>query len=490
MGRGRKFTKLVMEEDENEMPSQTVDDYEPAAVGAEAEARSCDYNSELGPEGDDAVGAIKDAGGSILRADSTERGRERADSTERASPRSTDQAEIEPEPAAANATPPRPVEQQRPWEQQQPCDSRPLEELGLHWQELAAEAAGLEIEAMHLDQAGSTSSAAECYRQVAVKLLQAAEGLKQGLAVRQTLEHRAADAMERGAALEAIQASPGGARDKPPLNKAKLETQGILASTLAASVSSPEPEEMGRKAALPREEAKIFGTAAAIGGAAGLLLAGPLSAAALGAAAAYSTTREDTVGVTARKVCTTSIGMADCAMNKAVDTSLKAADFGLEEGRRRLLDAASGPAPPQPSKVQAFCRTHKDKCIRAAVAVEALQGALPRRQLTEEARRMRARYPDRVPVLCERASRSDLPELERKKFAVPGSMLCGEFKYIIHKQVAQASRGLDVDQTIYVFVGGASPKTSATMAELFEQHGSEDGFLYVCYCAENTLGRR
>ena len=42
--------------------------------------------------------------------------------------------------------------------------------------------------------------------QVAVKLLEAAEGLQQGHSVRQTLEQRAAEAMERVAALEAMQA--------------------------------------------------------------------------------------------------------------------------------------------------------------------------------------------------------------------------------------------------------------------------------------------
>jgi GABA(A) receptor-associated protein len=251
-----------------------------------------------------------------------------------------------------------------------------------------------------------------------------------------------------------------------------------------------EADELARRGSLQCEEAKVLGTAAALGGAAGMLLMGPISAASLGAMAAYATTREDPAGAAARKVCTASIGAADCAVNKAVSSGLKAADFALEEGRRRLLDAANGSASAGPTKMVDWCSKNKDKCIRAVAAVEAIQGTLPRHKLADEARRMRARYPDRVPVICERAARSDLPDIDRNKFAVPGSMSCGEFKYIIHKQVAQASRGLAVDQTIYVFVNGVSPRTSATMAELYELHGSEDGFLYVLYCAENTLGRR
>lgn len=352
------------------------------------------------------------------------------------------------------------------------------------WQELAAEAAGVEIEAMHWDQAGSPAAAAECYRLVMAKLLEAAESVQQDHAVQRMLRQRAEEALGRAAALENV--AQGAAGVLPEDQKMNLAAQGILASTLASTASSVDPD--GRKASIGKDEAKIMSTAAAIGGAAGMLLMGPLSAASLGAMAAYATTREDPAGVAARKVSTVSLGVADSAFNKAVCSGLKAADVVLEEGRKRLLEGLDGA--PSGGKLQNWCCTNKDKAIRAVAAVEALQGSLPRRKLSEEARRMRARYPDRVPVICERASQSDLPDLARKKFAVPGSMLCGEFKYIVHKQVTQASHGLAVDQTIYVFVGSASPKTSATMAELYEQHGADDGFLYVRYCAENTLGRR
>merc|ERR1712084_186467 len=89
----------------------------------------------------------------------------------------------------------------------------------------------------------------------------------------------------------------------------------------------------------------------------------------------------------------------------------------------------------------------------------------------------------------EKAPRSDLPELEKKKFLVPGSMLCGELKYIVHKHINQAvDVALAADQTIYLFANRTSPKTGALMSEIYEQHKSEDGFLYIEYSAENTLG--
>merc|ERR1719253_224523 len=106
-----------------------------------------------------------------------------------------------------------------------------------------------------------------------------------------------------------------------------------------------------------------------------------------------------------------------------------------------------------------------------------------------EARRILAKYPDRIPVICEKATRSDLPDIEKKKFLVPDTMLCGQFKYIIHKHINQcAAQTIAADQTIYLFVNNTSPKTGALMSEIYDSYKSEDGFLYITYSAENTLG--
>ena len=82
---------------------------------------------------------------------------------------------------------------------------------------------------------------------------------------------------------------------------------------------------------------------------------------------------------------------------------------------------------------------------------------------TAEAKRILTKYPDRIPVIVEKAARSNLPEIDKKKFLVPGSMLCGEFKYIIHKhlsqQLAGSSDALSAEQTLYLFVRNTPPRT-------------------------------
>mmetsp|Transcript_49027 Transcript_49027/g.142097 ORF Transcript_49027/g.142097 Transcript_49027/m.142097 type:complete len:126 (-) Transcript_49027:199-576(-) len=125
------------------------------------------------------------------------------------------------------------------------------------------------------------------------------------------------------------------------------------------------------------------------------------------------------------------------------------------------------------------------------MAASTLQEAVPFDKRSAEARRILAKYPDRIPVICEKALRSDLPDIEKKKFLVPGTMLVGEFKYIIHKHINQtASASIASDQTIYLFVNSTSPKTGALMSEVYDQYKSDDGFLYITYSAENTLGLR
>lgn len=102
---------------------------------------------------------------------------------------------------------------------------------------------------------------------------------------------------------------------------------------------------------------------------------------------------------------------------------------------------------------------------------------------------MLAKYPDRVPVMCTKSQYSELPQIEKIKFAVPGAMPCGEFKYIVHKNIVQAmGDNFRAEQTIYIFVNGVVPKTTTPMSELYEKFRADDGFLCITYGAENTLG--
>ncbi|KAG5184806.1 microtubule-associated anchor protein [Tribonema minus] len=100
-----------------------------------------------------------------------------------------------------------------------------------------------------------------------------------------------------------------------------------------------------------------------------------------------------------------------------------------------------------------------------------------------EAERIRAKYPDRIPVICEKADKSDIPDIDKKKYLVPADLTVGQFIYVIRKRVK-----LDPDKAIFIFVNDTIPQTSALMSQIYADKADEDMFLYVKYSSEGTFG--
>jgi len=100
---------------------------------------------------------------------------------------------------------------------------------------------------------------------------------------------------------------------------------------------------------------------------------------------------------------------------------------------------------------------------------------------------IRAKHPDRIPVIVEKRARDDsLPEIDKKKFLVPADLTIGQFVYVIRKRIK-----LTPEQAIFLFVNkGTLPPTVATLQKVYSQHMDEDGFLYMTYSGENTFGHR
>merc|ERR1719178_115862 len=105
--------------------------------------------------------------------------------------------------------------------------------------------------------------------------------------------------------------------------------------------------------------------------------------------------------------------------------------------------------------------------------------SLEKRQ--SEAERIRAKYPDRVPVICERADRSgDIPDIDKKKYLVPADLTVGQFQYVIRKRIK-----LEPSKALFIFVNSSTPPTSSLMSTVYEESRDEDGFLYVLYSGES-----
>ncbi|KAF3633923.1 Autophagy-related protein 8C [Capsicum annuum] len=100
-----------------------------------------------------------------------------------------------------------------------------------------------------------------------------------------------------------------------------------------------------------------------------------------------------------------------------------------------------------------------------------------------EASRIREKYPDRIPVIVEKSERSDIPNIDKKKYLVPADLTVGQFVYVIRKRIK-----LSAEKAIFIFVDNVLPPTGAIMSSIYDEKKDEDGFLYVTYSGENTFG--
>ncbi|PQE24212.1 autophagy-related 8 protein [Rutstroemia sp. NJR-2017a BVV2] len=100
-----------------------------------------------------------------------------------------------------------------------------------------------------------------------------------------------------------------------------------------------------------------------------------------------------------------------------------------------------------------------------------------------EAERIRQKYSDRIPVICEKVEKSDIATIDKKKYLVPSDLTVGQFVYVIRKRIK-----LSPEKAIFIFVDEVLPPTAALMSSIYEEHKDEDGFLYISYSGENTFG--
>jgi len=91
-----------------------------------------------------------------------------------------------------------------------------------------------------------------------------------------------------------------------------------------------------------------------------------------------------------------------------------------------------------------------------------------------EADKIRSKYPDRIPVICEKAKKSDIVDIDKKKldalllfyelrlmfcmisyrYLVPADLTVGQFVYVIRKRIK-----LTPENAIFIFVNNTLPPT-------------------------------
>lgn len=100
-----------------------------------------------------------------------------------------------------------------------------------------------------------------------------------------------------------------------------------------------------------------------------------------------------------------------------------------------------------------------------------------------ETNRIREKYPERVPVMVERAKGCNLNIIDKKKYLVPCDLTIGQFISIIRQRIK-----LPPDKAIFIFINNVLPSTSATIGNIYHEMKHGDGFLYIYYNGESVFG--
>jgi GABA(A) receptor-associated protein len=100
-----------------------------------------------------------------------------------------------------------------------------------------------------------------------------------------------------------------------------------------------------------------------------------------------------------------------------------------------------------------------------------------------ESKRIREKYSDRIPVICEKLPSSDINTIDKKKYLIPSDLTVGQFIYVIRKRI-----NLDPEKALFIFVNNKAQSAGTLLSLLYQNQADPDGFLYLNYSGENVFG--
>lgn len=72
----------------------------------------------------------------------------------------------------------------------------------------------------------------------------------------------------------------------------------------------------------------------------------------------------------------------------------------------------------------------------------------------QESSKIRTKYPDRIPVVVEKAPKSQIQDIDKRKFLVPNDISVAQFMWIIRRRIQ-----LPAEKAIFLFVGKVLPQS-------------------------------
>ena len=103
----------------------------------------------------------------------------------------------------------------------------------------------------------------------------------------------------------------------------------------------------------------------------------------------------------------------------------------------------------------------------------------------EMSEKLRKQFPDKIPIICEKAPKSKMKEIEKIKYLIPKDLTVSHFSLLLRKQIE-----LNPEETFYLLAKGKYSIVGETsIADIYEKYANkEDGFLYIVYAEQLYKG--
>jgi len=103
----------------------------------------------------------------------------------------------------------------------------------------------------------------------------------------------------------------------------------------------------------------------------------------------------------------------------------------------------------------------------------------------EQSERLRQKYPDKIPIICEKnKNEKRINKMEKTKFLVNSAMTSGHFLAVIRSKIK-----LENHVALFIFYGNSElVSNSELLSDVYLKLKDRDGFLYANYSSENTFG--
>lgn len=100
-----------------------------------------------------------------------------------------------------------------------------------------------------------------------------------------------------------------------------------------------------------------------------------------------------------------------------------------------------------------------------------------------ESTRVLTKYPDRVPIICQKSNVKGTPDIDKNKFLAPKDLSIAQFMYAIKQRM-----NVNSSESIFLFNNGQILSGSTIIGDIYATNKDPDGFIYLEYSKENVFG--